>query len=80
MKALIDAGYTDHLCPSQDRGILRIIAANPKITEEERLKLNPYGFLYIKKVVFSQLREMGVSEEIINSLCVDGPRNFFEGV
>jgi phosphotriesterase-related protein len=80
MKALIDAGYTDHLCPSQDRGILRIIAANSKITEEERLKLNPYGFLYIKKVVFPQLREMGVSEEIINSLCVDGPRNFFEGV
>jgi len=80
MKALIDAGYSDRLCPSQDRGILRIMAANPKITEEERLKLNPYGFLYIKKVVFPQLQEMGVSEAIINSLCVDGPRNFFEGV
>jgi len=79
MKALIDAGYTGRLCPSHDRTILHVTAANPEITEEERLKLNPYGYLYIKKVVFSQLREMGVSEEIINSQCVDGPRNFFEG-
>ena len=62
MKALIDAGYTGRLCPSHDRTILHVTAANPEITEEERLKLNPYGYLYIKKVVFSQLREMGVSE------------------
>ena len=80
MKALIDAGYTDRLCPSHDRGILRILAANPEITEEERLRLNPYGYLYIKKVVFRQLREMGVSEATLNSLCVDGPRNFFKGI
>ncbi|GAG08943.1 unnamed protein product, partial [marine sediment metagenome] len=39
-----------------------------------------YGYLYIKEVVFPQLREMGVSEATLNSLCVDGPRNFFEGV
>ncbi|MBW1709361.1 MAG: hypothetical protein JRG97_05740 [Deltaproteobacteria bacterium] len=79
MKALIDAGYTDRLCPSHDGTVLRVMAANPLISEEERLKANPYGFLYIKKVVFPQLREMGVSEETVNSLCVDNPRNFFEG-
>jgi phosphotriesterase-related protein len=80
LKALIDAGYADRLCPSHDATILRVLAANPLITEEERLKRNPHGYLYMKKVVFAQLREMGVSEEILNNLCVTGPRNFFEGV
>jgi len=79
LKALIDAGYADRLCPSHDGTILRVMAANPLISEEERLKANPYGFLYMKKVVFQQLQEMGVPADIINSLCVKGPRNFFEG-
>lgn len=78
MKALIDAGYTDRICPSHDRSAGRVMAAMPMITEEERLRMNPHGFLYMKKVVFEQLREMGVSEDIINRLCVVGPRNFFE--
>ena len=79
MKALIDAGYADRLCPSHDWSIIRVGAENPPISEEERQRLNPHGFLYIKKVVFPQLRDMGVSEEILSNLCVDGPRNFFEG-
>ncbi len=83
MKALIDAGYTDRLCPSHDWGILLVEMALPKLhgmTIEERLRRNPHGYLYIKKVVFPQLRDMGVSEATLNRLCVDGPRNFFEGV
>jgi len=80
MKALIDAGYADRLCPSHDGTVLRVLAANPIITEEERLRRNPHGYLYMKEVVFSNLREMGVAEDILNSLCVVGPRNFFEGV
>lgn len=79
MKAIIDAGYVNRLCPSHDRSILSIQGANPEIMEEEIMKLNPHGFLYIKNVVFPQLRELGVSEGTINRLCVDGPRNFFEG-
>jgi phosphotriesterase-related protein len=83
MKALIDAGYIDRICPSHDWGAIVIEEAFQKIsgmTPEERLQRNPHGYLYIKKVVFPQLREMGTSEAILNSLCVDGPRNFFEGV
>jgi phosphotriesterase-related protein len=80
MKALIDAGYADRLCPSHDGTVLRVLAANPIITEEERLRRNPHGYLYMKEVVFPNLREMGVAEDILNSLCVVGPRNFFEGV
>lgn len=81
MKALIDEGYADRLCPSHDRIILFIEANSPVLlTKEERLKLNPHGYLFMKEAVFTQLRDMGVSEELINGLCVNGPRNFFEGV
>ncbi len=79
MKALIDAGYADRLCPSHDRSVLRVLAANPEISEAERRRLNPHGYLYIKKVVFPQLRDMGVPETILSRLCLDGPRHFFEG-
>ena len=49
------------------------------ISPEERAKMNPRGYLYMKKVVFTQLREMGVPEATLDRLCVNGPRNFFEG-
>ncbi len=80
MKALIDAGYKDRLCPSHDWSLVRVMTEDLPMLQEERERRNPHGYLYIKKVVFPQLREMGVSEEILSSLCVDGPRNFFEGV
>jgi phosphotriesterase-related protein len=83
MKALIDAGYTERLCPSHDFGVLVVEEALSKLlgmTIEERRRRNPHGYLYIKRLVFLHLREMGVSEAILNSLCVDGARNFFEGV
>jgi phosphotriesterase-related protein len=80
LKALIDAGYTDRLCLSHDWSLARHLASDSHLgSPEKRKKLNPYKYLYIKKVVFPQLREMGVSEDIISRLLVDGPRNFFEG-
>jgi phosphotriesterase-related protein len=80
MKALIDAGYADRLCPSHDSSAIPFLGPDWRQAEEERRQYNPHGFLYIKNAVFAQLREMGVSEEIINGLCVNGPRNFFEGI
>ena len=80
MKALIDAGYADRLLPSHDCLLARVLAENPVVSEEERLRLNPHGYLFLKKVVFPWLREMGVSESTLERLCVEGPRNFFEGV
>jgi len=80
MKTLIDAGYTDRLLPSHDHSLVWVDAEAPLISPEEREKLNPHGYLYMKKVVFAQLREMGVSGTTLDRLCVDGPRNFFEGV
>ena len=80
MKALIDAGYAGRLCPSHDRTVVGIQGDNTPSAEIERRKLNPHGYLYIKNVVFPQLKEMGVPDKVINGLCVEGPRNFFEGV
>ena len=81
LKALIDAGYKDRLCVSHDWSLARHVAKDSPIgSPAKRKKRNPHDYLYIKKVVFPQLLEMGVSEEIIGSLLVDAPRNFFEGV
>ncbi len=81
LKALIDAGYKDRLCVSHDWSLARHVASDSPIgSPQKRKKLNPYNYLYIKNTVFPQLREMGVSEEVISTVLVDAPRKFFEGV
>jgi phosphotriesterase-related protein len=77
LKALIDAGYADHLCPSHDCILAYVLPEGS--TPEQHEDRNPHRFLYLKNVVFPWLKEMGVPETQINSLCVNGPRNFFEG-
>jgi phosphotriesterase-related protein len=79
MKALIDAGYADRLCLSHDKSAFRIDAAGLEISERQRRENDEHKFLYIKNVVFPELRSLGVSQEIIDTLCVNGPRNFLEG-
>jgi len=80
MKALIDAGFADRLCPSHDGIVLGIVGGGDfEHAEAERLEYNPHGFLYLNKVVIPELREMGVPEETLESLLVDAPRRFFEG-
>jgi len=80
MKALIDAGFADRLCPSHDGIVLGIVGGGDfEHAEAERLEHNPHGFLYLNKVVIPELREMGVPEETLESLLVDAPRRFFEG-
>jgi phosphotriesterase-related protein len=80
MKALMDAGYADRLCPSHDLVQARIMVLHPEISEDERLRLNPHGYLYIQKEVYPMLKEMGAREEELKNLCIIGPRNFFEGI
>ena len=80
MKRLIDAGWVERLLPSHDFGLVTALTFYPPEVKEINEKCNPYGYLYLKKVVFPQLKEMGVPKAILNTLCVNGPRNFFEGV
>ena len=79
LKWLIDAGWTDRLLPSHDCGLVNPLTFYPPDVQESIEKGNPYGYLYLKKVVFVWLREMGVDEAVISNLCVNGPRRFFEG-
>jgi phosphotriesterase-related protein len=79
MKKLIDAGWADHLLPSHDSGLVTPLTFYPPDVKESIEKGNPYGYLYLKKVVFPQLKEMGVTKKIIDALCVNGPKDFFEG-
>jgi phosphotriesterase-related protein len=81
LKALIDAGYADRLLLSHDWILTTIIEETPHLPfRKEILTANPYEFLFIKKVVLPQLRELGIPEAIVNRLCIDGPRQFFEGL
>jgi phosphotriesterase-related protein len=83
MKALIDAGWAHRLLPSHDHSLVWLrqegLPPGSVMTAAERRRRNPYGYLYMKKVVFSQLKEMGVPAAQVNRLCVSGPKNFFEG-
>lgn len=80
IKALLDAGYVDRILPSHDSLLasLRYFIANSR-PQAQRQNPNPHGFLYVKKVLFPQLQEMGVPKETLDRLCVDGPRKFLEG-
>jgi phosphotriesterase-related protein len=79
LKWLIDAGWADRLLPSHDCGLANPLTFYPPDVQESIEKGNPYGYLYLKKVVFVWLREMGIDEAVLNNLCVNGPRRFFEG-
>jgi phosphotriesterase-related protein len=79
LKQLVETGWTDRLLPSHDCGLVTPLTFYPPDVKESIEKGNPHGYLYLKKVVFPQLEEMGISKAVINTLCVNGPRNFFEG-
>ena len=82
MKALIDAGYADRLCPAHDCICLHILneRADGTLPEEHALALrNPDGFLYMHRHVIPELRSMGVGEDTIDTLFVANPKRFFTG-
>jgi phosphotriesterase-related protein len=80
IKALIDAGYSSRILLGHDAFIVSsLFDTMPDAIKKKLENDNPYGFLYINKVVLPALREMGVTDKVINSICVDNPRAFFEG-
>jgi phosphotriesterase-related protein len=79
LKLLIDSGWIDRLLPSHDCSLANAETFYPPDVQESIEKGNPYAYLYIKKVVLLQLREMGVPDALLDTLCVNGPRIFFEG-
>jgi phosphotriesterase-related protein len=80
IKALIDAGYANRILLGHDTFLVSSFFDTLPDTDKKKLASdNPHGFLYINKFVLPKLRESGVSEKIIKSICVDNPRRFFEG-
>ncbi len=82
MKALIDAGYAERLCPAHDCICLHILneRADGTLPEEHAMALrNPDGFLYMHRQVIPDLRRMGVGDDTIDTLFVDNPKRFFTG-
>ncbi|MFT5389838.1 MAG: phosphotriesterase-related protein [Gammaproteobacteria bacterium] len=81
MKALIDDGFADRLCPSHDCMCLHLHKERADGTipdQHEFTDRNPDQYLYIHRHVIPDLLEMGVSEATVNGLFVDNPRRFFE--
>ena len=82
MKALIDDGYAERLCPAHDCICLHILneRADGSLPEEHALALrNPDGFLYMHRHVIPDLRDLGVGDDTIDTLFVDNPKRFFAG-
>ena len=80
IKAMIDAGYAKRLLISHDGVVLSsLFDTRPQWELDKIVSDNPYGLLYIHKVVLPKLREMGVSDATIDSIMVDNARRFFEG-
>lgn len=82
LKALIDLGYADRLCPSHDCICLHIHNERPDGTMPEQHDFalrNPDGWLYMKRKVMPQLEAMGVPTTTITKLFTDNPRRFLAG-
>ena len=80
IKELIDAGYADRILLGHDAFLVSTFFDTLPEAAKKKLETdNPYGFLYINEFVLPKLRELGVSEKTIHSICVDNPRRFFEG-
>jgi predicted metal-dependent phosphotriesterase family hydrolase len=78
IKAMIDAGYGSRILLGHDWFLVSsFFDTLPDAAKEKLATDNPHGFLYIHNCVLPKLREMGVSEKVINSICVDNPRAFF---
>ena len=82
LKALIDDGYAERLCPSHDCICLAVMkqrADGSMPTEHDFARHNPHRYLYIKREVIPELKDMGVSDATIDTLFIDNPRRFLGG-
>jgi phosphotriesterase-related protein len=76
-KKLIDAGYGNRIMIGHDWSVALTIASRESM--EARNKLNPDGYLFATRKVVPRLKEMGATDEDIQNIFVNNPRNFFEG-
>ncbi len=76
VKQLVDLGFAGQVTLSHDFGGSR--PALPEVVEM-RNAYNPDGYCFVIRKVLPRLRELGVSEEAIRDMTVNGPRRLYGG-
>jgi phosphotriesterase-related protein len=74
---LVEAGYADRIMLGHDWSVTLSIAS--KEMQESRRQYNPDGYLFITRKVLPKLKELGASDQTINQIMVENPKNFFAG-
>lgn len=77
VKALIDAGFGDRLLLGHDNSVM--LAIQPREAFAERGVRNPDQYLHISRRALPYLKELGATDEQVDTLMVDNPRRYFEG-
>ena len=79
IKAIIDAGFADRILLSHDTFLVSTFFETlPEAVQKQNDIDNPYKFLFIHKVILPKLLKMGVSEQTIDKILTNNPREFFE--
>ena len=75
VKQLIDAGFGHRIMLGHDHSIPR--SQPTQQLRDERQNYNPDGYLFITRRVLPYLSELGASDQDINQIMVENPKNFF---
>ena len=75
IKALVDAGYAERIQIGNDHSIG--MSLQPTANEKARLEQNPDGVLFVTRKALPALKKMGVSDQAIRTMMVEGMRKFF---
>jgi len=76
-KKLIDAGYGNRIMLGHDRSVTIMITSRHLL--DDRRRHNPDGYLFITRNVIPKLKELGATDDDVQNIFVNNPRNFFEG-
>ncbi len=77
VKRLIDEGWAHRIMLGHDHSVPRG-QPTPEM-REQRANYQPEGYSFISRRVLPYLRELGASEENIQTIMVENPRRFLEG-
>jgi len=77
VKKLIDAGFSHRIMLSHDFSVPK--ARYSPAEQEARRLANPDGYNFILRKVLPRLKELGVTDAVIQRITVENPRRFFEG-
>ena len=78
IKKLIDAGFCRKIFLSNDWYFGISIAGASAMEAKERL--NPDGMLFTCRKVIPYLKQIGVTEQQVQTMTVDNPRRFFGSI